>query len=132
MFLDANIFIYAYASGGGAKQQNCAAFMERIVSGEQRATTSSLVINEVIFFFLDNRSVEIAEKVHKNILSNPNIDILAVDRRITELSFSYIKAGMQVTDAFHAATMRINGISTICSYDRGFDRAEGISRQEPR
>jgi len=132
MFLDANVFIHAYTNGASPKQMKCAALMERILSGEQRASTSSLVINESLFFFLGIGQIEIAERMHRNLLANPHLEILPVDKKVVEASFQYIKDGLQVTDAFHVATMRLNGISTICSYDKGFDKAKEISRQEPK
>lgn len=131
MFLDANIFINAYFSndryGKAAKS-----YLERVVAGEQNATTSPFVVNEVLFFFMDNFGIEKTKEIHKNICSMQSLSILNVDGRAVGKAMDYIHGGLDVTDAFHAATMDVYGIDVICSYDKAFDKVKGIKRQEPK
>ena len=131
MFLDANIFIYAYRSQermGAA----CQKLMERTLKGEQQAATSVLVMDEVFYYFLNHRDREFAKKIWNNILNNRNIRILAVDEKVAREVLRYVDAGLEPRDALHAATMKTNGMDTICSYDKGFDKISGIKRQEPK
>ncbi len=131
MFLDANIFIYTYRSHErmGAV---CQKLMERVLKGEQQAATSVLVMDEVFFYFLNQRGKEFAKKVWNNILDNHNIRILAIDEKVAREVLTYVDAGLEPRDALHAAAMKVNRIDTICTFDKGFDKVKGVKRQEPK
>lgn len=130
MFLDANIFIYAYSTSGN-QGRDSAALLEKVKEGQQ-ATTSGLVINEVLYYFMAHYGLDGAERVHRSITSLENLTILPVNDRVVAKAMDFIRQGLGVTDAFHAATMSVNHVETICSYDSGFDKAKGIKRQAPR
>jgi len=131
MFLDANIFIYAYLGSGERKTHSCRKLLDKINIGEQRATTSALVAEEVLHIFLSMRGKSFAFRVLKNIIENPNLEVLPLDEKALTLSSEFIEAGLGSADALHAATMKANGETTICSFDRGFDSAPGLRRKEP-
>ncbi|MCX6769428.1 MAG: type II toxin-antitoxin system VapC family toxin [Candidatus Micrarchaeota archaeon] len=131
MFLDANIFIYAFEGTDGRRSKACKQFLNKVSSGEQHATTSPLVAEEVTHFFLEKRGKAFALRVLRNISENPHIAKLSVDERALTLVHEFINAGLGSADALHAATMKVNGESIICSFDSGFDRAPGIRRKEP-
>ena len=131
MFLDSNIFIYAYL-GQGKQGADSKRLIERIHKGEQKATTSTLVTDEVLFYFLMHRDKEFAKKIWYNILDNPNLKILAVDEKVARAVMQYVDEGLEPRDAFHAATVEVYGLNTICSYDKGFDKIQNIKRQEPK
>lgn len=130
MFVDANVFIYAYTDRleHGKKSRE---FLNRIAKGEQNAITSALVINEVLYYMQDARGIEGVEDANRHITSMNALSILPIDDKIVSASIPYIKDGLQVTDAFHAATMKLAGVGVICSYDKGFDKVKSIKRQEP-
>ena len=130
MFIDANIFV-AYYINKGKDGERARQFLKKVADGGQNAATSALVINEVCHFFMERAEFSQVEKVHQQLTSIPNLSILAVDDRITRLSIDFMRNGLGVSDAYHAATMKINNISTICSFDTDFDKAKGIKRQEP-
>ncbi len=131
MFIDANIFIHAHSSKS-AKGKLCASLLERIKAGEQKAHTSVLVMNEVLFVLKNIHGFVQAEKAWNEIIELPNLSILPVDSTVLAKVMPLVKDGLEPADAFHAATMKANGISTICSYDTGFDNISSISRQEPK
>ncbi len=130
MFLDANVFIHAYESKG-PKFDASRRLLGRINCGEMRAKTSVLVLNEVLHFFSSNYNLESGVKVFSNIRKTPNLEILGVESKDLELVVEFVKQGLDTSDAYHAAVMRANGLDTICSYDKGFDRIKSIRRQEP-
>ena len=132
MFLDANIFIHAFYDSPGKKTDICRNLMRRISSGEQNATTSCLVIDEIAHFFIQKRGKDFALAMLRNLTENPHLSILPLDEKSLALLPEYIKLGMDASDAFHAACMRANKIDTICSYDAGFDKISSIKRQEPK
>jgi len=131
MFLDANIFIYAYFGASGRQADACGKLLEKVLSGEQRATTSVLVAEEVLHFFVENKGKAMALQVLRNISENQNLAKLPVDGRVLMLVPEFIEAGLGSADALHAAVMKANGEAVICSFDRGFDSAPGLRRKEP-
>ena len=131
MFLDANIFIHSLITS--SKEGNASVrFLERVASGEQKAVTSLLVFNEVMHFLIKKERLEDAKHFWRTALSFPNLTILPIDSNCANYIIPFLDQGLQTTDAFHAAAMKANGISTICSYDKGFDKIKGIKRQEPK
>lgn len=131
MFLDANVLIHAYDSASHPGPA-CARLMERIGKGEQQAATSILVVNEVLYFFSQKYDLERAEKVLGYIRHIPNLRILSLEEKDLDRAMECMRAGLETTDAFHMATMKSNGISVICSYDKAFDKMKDIRRQEPK
>ncbi len=131
MFIDTNIFIDAFI-GKDKKSKNSWKFIERIINGEQHACTSPLVFNEILFVLINLKGEKFAKKIWKNIKRIPNLEILKIDTEVLNCVLRFVDDGLEVTDAFHAATMYANGITTICSYDKHFDNIKGIKRQEPK
>jgi predicted nucleic acid-binding protein len=132
VFFDANIFIYALKDDEGRFKELCKKQIERVLKGEMKAQTSTIVLNEVMYFFEINQSKEKALRVFANICAFENLEILAVDKNVLLYVPEFSRQGLDVTDAYHAATMKANSISTICSYDKGFDGIKGIKRQTPK
>ena len=132
MFLDANIFIYAFDTKEGDKKIACQNLLRSIISKKTNAHTSVLVLNEVHYFFLNSQNAKRANAIIKNILSYTNLSILSLDKELFFLVAQYTEDGLLTTDAFHVASMNINSISTICSYDKGFDSIKSIKRQVPK
>ena len=130
MFIDANVFITYYMSKS-KEGERTRQLMKKLSAGAQNACTSSLVINEVCHFFMHHGGFSQVEKIHQQLTSLPNLSILAVDDRVARLSIEFMRGGLDASDSFHAATMKVNSISTICSFDKGFDKVSGIKRQEP-
>lgn len=130
MFIDANVFITYYLDRG-KEGERARQLIKKLTGGEQNAATSALVINEVCHIVMQRDGLGPVEKVHQQLTSMPNLSILAVDDRITRLSIEFMRNGLGVSDAFHAATMKTNNISTICSFDKDFDKVKSIKRQEP-
>jgi predicted nucleic acid-binding protein len=130
MFIDANILIAAYLDSQ-EQGRKCRNLMAKIESGEQHAITNALVINEMLYVIKAKRKIGEMKRAHRIITSYANLSILSIDEKTIAQAIPYIEAGLEVSDAFHAATMKIAGVGTICSYDDGFDKVKGIQRQEP-
>ncbi len=131
MFLDANILIHAYGVAD-RKGQACATLMTQIIQGEQKASTSVMVINEVLYFFLQSGGPQRAREVWVNIRKITHLKILGVGEDSIERAIRHMESGLDTTDAFHAAVMDSDGTGVICSYDRAFDKIKTIRRQEPK
>ena len=131
MFIDANVFINAKISSRDEGRAS-AELLKKIDSGEQNAATSPLVLNEVLYIIQKMRDLEAAERAWNSIQRINHLSILPIDRKVMTYVLGYVKSGLEPQDAFHAATMKANGISTICTYDKGFDKIFGIKRIEPK
>ncbi len=132
VFLDTNIFIHAYDTPREWKGKDSAKLIERIIKGEQKAATSYLVLNEVLYYYMREGRDEEAKRFWDNATNMHNLSILPIDQKAGAHVMEFISEGLDATDAFHAAVMAANGIETICSYDKAFDKIKGIKRQEPK
>jgi predicted nucleic acid-binding protein len=81
---------------------------------------------------MKNYDLKLAEKTWKKLNEIPNLEILNLTKEVSSIVPIFIKQGLDPTDAVHAATMKINNIKIICSYDKHFDEIKEIKRQEPR
>lgn len=131
MFLDTNVFIHAYDTST-SKGKDSYRLLERITKGEQRACTSWLVLNEMVYFFQKEGRVEKAKMAWENATTMHNLAILPIDQKAAMHVVKFVSEGLIATDAFHAAVMAANGIETICTYDKAFEKIKGIKRQEPK
>lgn len=131
MFIDANVFIGAFTKAG-KNSKKCESLISRAVKGEQIIATSPMVLDETLYVLADIAGMDIALKAYRKILTMPNLKILPVDRKCCELAHRFVELGLDPQDAFHAATMKANGLNAICTFDRHFDKIEGITRQEPK
>ena len=131
MYLDSNILINA-AISSDPHGQSSRSLLKRIAGGEQNAAISPLVMDETLYIIIPKRGLDFAIKYLRSILANPHIQVLAVDARVLNQLPAYLELKMAPRDAMHAATMQVHSISTICSYDGGFDGKKGITRQVPK
>lgn len=131
MFIDANVFLAAFLNSQEQGQKS-RALMAKIAKGEQNAVTNALVMNEFLFIIREKRGLGEMKRAHRILASHNRLSVMPIDEKVVADSISYMEGGLQVSDAFHAATMKLAGVGTICSYDRGFDRVKGIRRQEPK
>ena len=132
MFLDTNIFIYALKDERGKFKDACKKQLKRVLGGEMKAQTSTLVLNELLYYFESNQSKEKALRIFNLILAFKNLEILPIDKNVLLHVAHFSKLGLEASDAYHAACMKSNGISVICSYDKGFHGIKGIERQAPK
>lgn len=129
MLIDANIIINAYK--GGKRADACKKILQRIRDGEQKAEIDPIVLDEFAYVFANTINVEFALRTYKNLLKIPNIRLLDINRKVCDYVPEFMERGLDPQDAFHVAVMKANGITTICSYDRDFDKIREIKRQEP-
>ncbi len=130
MFIDANVFIIAYMDSH-ERGKRARALLEKIRNGEQNAVTSALVMNEALYRLKELKGIAMMERIYRNISSFENLTILPIDGKTVGASMAYIRDGLEVSDAFHAATMKNANVDVICSFDPHFDKAKGIKRREP-
>lgn len=130
MLIDANIIINAYKTTRTV--DSCRKILQRIRNGEQNAAIDPIVLDETVYILSNTISTEFAVKTYKNILKLPNLRLLEIDRSVCEFIPELIERGLEPQDAFHVAVMKQNKITTICSFDKDFDKIKEIKRQTPK
>ncbi len=136
-FLDANVFIYAYAKPKRALteeekkiKKNAKEIVERVNKGE-RVITTVVHLSEVANIIEKSVPITTISKLLKGVLSMENIKVLDVSHE------DYLAAtdaapsqGLGINDALAIIKMRGAGVSEIYSFDKHFDGIDGITRFE--
>jgi len=112
IFLDTNIFLRYLTRDDAEKSAVCLALLQRGQAGEE-ATTSEVVLAEVAYVLSSPRQYKLS-----------HADVSALDRYSTYPHLDF-------EDCLTVAQIEQQGIGTLASYDRGFDRVPGITRREP-
>jgi predicted nucleic acid-binding protein len=131
ILLDANVLMYA----AGTEHPNKApsvALLQRVASGTVDAGADVAVLQEVLHRYRaigrwsDGRRVfDLARKIVP--IWYP-VDLAALDRARDLLDQD---ATLKARDALHAAVYFAVGAEALCTFDRDFDRIDGLRRVEP-
>lgn len=131
IFLDTNIFLYV-SGPAHPHRRACAALLQRIAKNDLEATTSSEVLQEILYV-LDPRARRrdaITLTQHLLLLFPNLLPVSGRDAaRACELLQRYPR--ISVRDAIHAATMLQNGVKRLVSVDPDFDQISEIRRLSP-
>ena len=129
MFIDSNVFLHSIYST--PQTRRCQAFLRKIESGEQNALTSVMVLDEVLFNLMKRMSPQDSERVIQKFLALPHLQVVAVTPENFIDSLLFVRQGLDPHDALHAAVMKAQGVSSILSYDKDFDKIKSVKRMEP-
>ena len=130
-YVDANIFILAVTDSGegGATVR----YFLRTLSAERKAFTSVLTLDEVIWGIQGEKDRATALEAARGMLDNPYLKLLDANAEVAEEALRLMEeTKLDPRDAFHAATMRVHGLTRIVSLDADFDRVPGIKRIDLR
>lgn len=131
VFVDTAVLMYA----GGAEhplRAPCLRFLNLVVEGEIAALTSTEVVQEILHRFTAIRRPETGAVMAEEALDlfAPVLPVThAVMRRMPELVRRY--PALAARDLVHVATCEEEGVRTIISTDRGFDRVIEVRRVDP-
>jgi predicted nucleic acid-binding protein len=131
LFLDTNVFLYA-AGGDHPLRAPCRDILRRVAKGDLTATTSSEVVQEVLYVLSRRGLRDQAIALAKNIIGVfPSM--LEVGGREMSLACDLMESTPELSprDAVHAATMLTHEVNTIISADPHFDRLTRITRIVP-
>ncbi|MHB8120329.1 MAG: type II toxin-antitoxin system VapC family toxin [Methanothrix sp.] len=145
VFIDANIFLYKILEHWKYVQP-CTKFLKDINYGKYSGFTSIFVCNEMfhrVMFaelfkkrniearyaikYLKNnpdviKELRAARDAIENIAQIENLTIVGVERDALDLALEFSqKYGLLSTDAIHAATMKMEGLSILATNDRDFE-----------
>jgi len=123
IYSDAPLFVNAVL-----KQEATEAAQRFIAENIRNICTSVLTIDEVAWVVGKNTDWLEATAYCNNLLSG-GIMFLDADKQIAREAVAIMRNyGVTPRDAFHAATMRLNGVTEIISEDKIFDKISGIKR----
>jgi predicted nucleic acid-binding protein len=130
--IDANIILRFLTNDDPVKADACARLLEQLEKNEISLWLPDLVLADIIWTlekFYRVRKAEIGE------LLAPILRLRGLHCSNKEVVFTalriYTSQNIDWTDAFVAAQMFSGRIETIYSYDRDFERIQGIIRVEP-
>ncbi len=131
LFLDANVFVYA-AGAPSPWREPCLGVLRAVADGRLHATTSVEVAQEVLHVLCRRGAraeglaiVRAMTGLFPAMLSVTPNELLAACELVARHD------GLPVRDALHAVTAMRAGCSDIVSYDRDFDRIDGLRRLTP-
>jgi predicted nucleic acid-binding protein len=130
-FVDASVFLRYFTRDDLAKAERCRDLFERAEAGEIDLQISQVLLAEVAWTLRAPYGMQRAAIAER-------LDDLATmrgmripDRRLAMDAIDlYRRHNVAFADAHHAAEMRANGLSSIYSYDKDFDKL-GVRRLEP-
>jgi predicted nucleic acid-binding protein len=131
VFLDTNVFLYA-AGGDHPLRAPCGELLTRVGSGDLDATTSTEVVQELLYV-LTRRNLRSEAQSLASAVQDMFPDVLPVTHADMRLTCQLLAdhPSLPVRDAVHCAVMITNGITRIISADTHFDSLPDIQRIDP-
>ena len=132
VFLDTNIIIYHITGTDDAKSERCRHLLERAERNDEDLITTELVIAEAVWLMQYRMSLprERVRDILGPILRMPGLRLPNKQLWPAILDL-YCEKRVDFIDAYNAVAMERAGVSQIYSYDRDFDRIEGVERITP-
>jgi uncharacterized protein len=133
-FIDANIILRSLTQSDPAQAAASRSLLLRVETGEEKVTTSPLVLFEVVFTLHSPRSYnEPKERIVE--LVSPLIELRGLQIPNKQLWFDafsvWLEYQIDFTDAYNVAVMRSAGIKEIYAWDKGYDHVPNVRRIEP-
>lgn len=131
-FLDTNVILRHLLGDVPRQSAQSGAFLARVEKGEVAVRISDTIVFEVVFTLERGYRIskdEIREKVLP-LIELPGVE-LPGKRRFRKVFDLYVDLNISFADAYHAATMQRLRLKQIISFDKEFDRVDGITRVDP-
>ncbi|MCX7015211.1 MAG: type II toxin-antitoxin system VapC family toxin [Candidatus Sumerlaeota bacterium] len=126
VYLDANIFIYAFEKLPEFQQEVVDLF-HSFDRGDLDAVTSELTLAEILVKPFAAQSIEIVSAYEKAINSSRSLEVVPVDRAIlVQAARLRAKAKLRLPDAIHLATALRAKCGSFLANDKRMPRVEGI------
>jgi predicted nucleic acid-binding protein len=127
IYLDANVFIYAYEREGREADAAWHVF-EAVERGEFEAFTSELTLAEVLVGPLRQKDDNLAGQYHEILTSEGAFSVVSLERPvlIEAAFFRSVVKSLKLPDAIHLATARSRGCQYIVSEDKSLPQPFGL------
>ena len=133
-YIDTDVIIRLLTGDDPKKQARAATLFDQVEKGAIRLAVPVLVIAEVVFVLSSPRLYHLPRtEVVGLLLPLLRLQNFTIQKRRTVFKALdlYLATSLSFTDAYIAASMQQVGPKAVYSYDRGYDRLEGIDRKEP-
>jgi predicted nucleic acid-binding protein len=131
-FLDTNILLRFLTRDDERKAQQALDLLLRVERGEEKVITSPLVIFETVY------TLQSFYKVPRQYIKDQVLSIISLrglhlpDKSLYHRAFDlYVTKNISFADAYNAIYMQSEEVSHIYTWDRDFDKIDGITRIEP-
>ncbi len=132
VFLDTNIFLRHLRADHPDQSPRATAYLTRIERGELKARITDTVIFETVFTLerYYHQPKAAIRDAFLPLIELPGI-VLPGKRRFRKVFTYYVEHNVSFADAYHAVVMEEQKLTTILSFDKGYDRIQSITRKEP-
>jgi uncharacterized protein len=129
-FIDANVFLFARLDAGAPG--DAARALLRTIDADHPATTSVVVLNEVLWNLRKPLGRDDAIEASRRLARMPGLKILPIGERswTRALGLMAEHPHLKPNDALHAACALEAGIATVVSTDADFDGIPGLRRKD--
>lgn len=130
LYLDANVFIHP-ALYDDAKAKFAAALLDQVKRGRERAVTSALTIDEVVYIIQKHAGRDSALRAARAILAFPNLSVVpaTADEILSALDLIEHPPHPQPRDAIHAATALKHEAAAVVSDEAIFAKIPGLKHR---
>lgn len=129
IFVDSNIPMYV-AGKDHPLREPARRFLARARAGDIDICTSTEVLQEILYRYTALKRRDLAVTVYDLFTQVCHV-VHPVTLADTDRAKALVASERQVgvRDAIHAAVMLNHGVTSVATYDEGFDRIAGISRE---
>lgn len=128
IFVDTNVPMYLVGADH-AHKRDARRLLERAAANRDRLVTDAEVLQEILhrYVAIDRRD---AIQPCFDLLNELVDEVFAVDAAAVDRARSLVLGYRQLSarDAIHVATMQLHHVTTVMSFDTGFDVVPGLTR----
>lgn len=127
LYLDANVFIFAFERQG-PQAQFARRIFELIDRKEAAAVVSELIVAELLVRPLRENDIELARLYSELLVSPEGLETRSIDRRVLLEAARQraIRAKTKLLDAIHLATAKLNACRAFMTSDSKLEPIEGV------
>ena len=133
-FVDTDVIIRLLTGDDPLKQAAATALFEQVELGQTTVAAPDTVIADAVYVLTSPRLYHLSHAQVSALLTTlvrlPNFRVGNRQAVLRALEL-YATTNLDFGDVFLVASMEQAGADVILSYDKGFDKLQGITRQEP-
>lgn len=131
-FLDTNVLLRHLANDHPDHSPRATEYLLAVERGDLKVRMADTVVFETVFT-LERSYRYLKARIREGLLAILRLPGIVLSAKgLLERAFDlYVEHSLSFGDAYHAALMERWGLTEIVTFDRGFDRIQGITRTEP-
>ncbi len=134
-FIDSNVFLRYLTNDDAAAQDAAARVFTKLAKGEEEGFTTDVHIHEVAYVLASKRLYALSHEEIRNrlrpLLLMSGLKIVNKKVCLDALDIFAAREALDYADALAVASMRNRSIQNIYSFDKHFNRIEGVTRVDP-